>query len=98
MRQLGPEIEQLYGPSRLVVIFTVSGVAGFVVSNSLGVPFTIGASGSIFGLLGAIVAYGRKRGGVSGRLGLPRYGQWARSLLSLGFFMVGRNDCDHPGV
>src|SRR5947199_271515 len=46
IRQLGPAVEEIYGPARLVVIFTVSGVAGFVVSNSLGVPFTIGASGS----------------------------------------------------
>src|SRR5260370_265642 len=46
IRQLGPAVEELYGPARLVVIFTVSGVAGFVVSNSLGVPFTIGASRS----------------------------------------------------
>ena len=66
IRQLGPEVEELYGPARLVVIFTVSGVAGFVASNAFGVPFTIGASGSIFGLLGAMVAFGQKRGGAFG--------------------------------
>ena len=61
IRQLGPAVEELYGPSRLVVIFTVAGVLGFVASNMLGYGLTIGASGSIFGLLGAMVAFGQKR-------------------------------------
>jgi len=97
IRQLGPAVEEIYGPARLVVIFTVSGVAGFVVSNSLGVPFTIGASGSIFGLLGAIVAFGRKRGGAFGRMVLREYGQWALVLFVFGFFMPGVNNWAHGG-
>jgi membrane associated rhomboid family serine protease len=97
IRQLGPAVEEVYGPARLVVIFTISGVAGFVVSNSLGVPFTIGASGSIFGLLGALVAYGRKRGGVFGRMILRQYGQWALLLFIMGFLMAGVNNWAHAG-
>jgi len=97
IRQLGPAVEEVYGPARLVIIFTISGAAGFVVSNSLGVPFTIGASGSIFGLLGAIVAYGRKRGGVYGRMVLQQYGQWALILFIMGFFMAGVNNWAHAG-
>src|SRR5882724_10513708 len=81
IRQLGPAVEEIYGPARLVVIFTVSGVAGFVLSNAVGVAFTVGASGSIFGLLGAIIAYGRRRGGAFGRLVLQQYGQWALVLF-----------------
>jgi rhomboid protease GluP len=97
IRQLGPAVEELYGPARLVVIFTVAGVAGFAVSNSLGVVFTIGASGAIFGLLGALVAFGRKRGGVFGRLVLQQYGQWALVLFVFGFFMAGVNNWAHAG-
>jgi rhomboid protease GluP len=97
IRQLGPAVEELYGPARLVTIFTASGVAGFVVSNALGIPFTIGASGSIFGLLGAMVAYGRKRGGTFGTLVLREYGQWALVLFILGFFMAGVNNLAHAG-
>src|SRR6266540_6117584 len=77
IRQLGPAVEELYGRGRLAVIFTVSGVAGFVMSNALDPSPTIGASGAIFGLLGAMVAYRRQRGGVFGRLVLRQYGQWA---------------------
>jgi len=97
VRQLGPEVEGCYGPARLVVIFTVSGAAGFVVSNAFDVPFTVGASGSIFGLLGALVAYGRRRGGTFGRLQLQQYGQWALVLFIAGFFMAGVNNLAHAG-
>jgi rhomboid protease GluP len=97
IRQLGPAVQELYGPARLAVMFTVSGVTGFIASNSIGVPFTIGASGSIFGLLGALVAFGRKRGGVFGRVVLRQYGQWALVLFVLGFFMQGVNNWAHAG-
>ena len=98
IRQLGPAVEELYGPARFFVIFTVSGVAGFVVSNFVGVPLTVGASGSIFGLLGAMVAFGRRRGGVFGAMVLRQYGQWALLLFVLGFFMGGVvNNFAHAG-
>jgi rhomboid protease GluP len=97
IRQLGPAVEELYGPARFFVIFTVAGAAGFVVSNLLGVPFTVGASGSIFGLLGAMVAFGRRRGGAFGAMVLRQYGQWALLLFILGFFMSGVNNLAHAG-
>ena len=85
IRQLGPAVEELYGQGRLVVIFTLSGVLGFLVSNFVGIPFTIGASGAIFGLLGALIAYGRRRGGAFGALVLREYGLWAIILFIYGF-------------
>lgn len=97
IRQLGPAVEELYGPARLVIIFTVSGVAGFALSNGAGVPFTIGASGSIFGLLGAMVAFGRRRGGLFGTMILRQYGQWALIMFILGFLMSGVNNLAHAG-
>jgi rhomboid protease GluP len=98
IRQLGPAVEEVYGSARFFVIFTVAGVAGFLVSNVLiGYP-TVGASGSIFGLLGAIVAFGRKRGGAYGAMVLRQYGQWAVILFLMGFFMGGGvNNFAHAG-
>jgi len=81
----------------MVVIFTVAGALGFLASNLLGHPFTIGASGSIFGLLGAIVAFGQKRGGTYGMMILRQYGQWALILFIFGFFMSGVNNVAHAG-
>jgi len=97
IRQVGPDVEQLYGPSRLVVIFTVAGVSGFMASNLLGLPLTIGASGSFYGLLGAMVAFGQKRGGTFGATILRQYGQWALLMFVLGFLMPGVNNIAHAG-
>jgi rhomboid protease GluP len=72
IRQLAPQTAELYGPSRMVILYTLSGVAGFLLSSVMGafvpVPFlggaqlTVGASAPIFGLLGALVRYGRRGG------------------------------------
>lgn len=97
VNQLAPGVEELYGRSRLILIFTAAGVLGFIVSNWVGVAFTIGASGSIFGLFGAMVAYGRSRGGTFGVTILRQYGQWALVLFILGFLMAGVNNFAHAG-
>lgn len=97
IRQLGPAVEELYGPARLLVIFTLSGITGFVLSNLVGVAFTVGASGAIFGLLGAMVAFGRRRGGLFGTMMLRQYGQWALIMFIFGFFMAGVNNLAHAG-
>ena len=56
--QLLPSIAELYGPGRTVIIYTVAGVCGFLLSSTIGffvpgMPFlgayyTVGASASIF--------------------------------------------------
>jgi rhomboid protease GluP len=70
IRQLGPEIANLYGPGRMVIIYTASSIVGFTLSSVLGllpIPFfgaqlTVGASAAIFGFLGALVHYGKRSG------------------------------------
>jgi rhomboid protease GluP len=73
IRQLAPEVGELYGPGRMVIIYTVAGVTGFVASSAAGhflgrIPLlggadlTVGASAAIFGLLGAVVYYGNRSG------------------------------------
>ncbi|MCE2448936.1 MAG: rhomboid family intramembrane serine protease, partial [Candidatus Latescibacteria bacterium] len=62
VRQLGPVVEELFGPFRLFAIFTIAGITGFIASTLAGHELTLGASGSIFGLLAAAIAYGRRAG------------------------------------
>jgi rhomboid protease GluP len=62
IRYLGPSVEDIYGTSRFYVIFTISGAFGFLVSNVLSGAATIGASGSIFGLMAALIVHGRRTG------------------------------------
>lgn len=97
IRQLGPEVESLFGPSRFFLIFTISGVFGFLVSNFIGIPFTVGASGSVFGLLGAMVHYGRHRGGTFGAQIYSQTMMWAVFLFILGFTMSAVNNWAHAG-
>lgn len=97
VRQLAPPVEELFGPARLFLIFTVAGVVGFLLSDLAGVALTIGASGAIFGLLGAMVQYGRSRGGAFGLAVFRQYGQWALIIFALGFLMPGVNNIAHAG-
>jgi rhomboid protease GluP len=95
--QLAPPVAELFGAARLVVIFTAGGALGFLVYDLAGVAFSVGASGAIFGLLGALVYYGRSRSGTFGLSIVRQYGQWAIILLVLGFLMPGVNNLAHLG-
>jgi rhomboid protease GluP len=94
VRQLAPETAELYGPSRMVIIYTVSGVTGFLLSSLLGSSFTVGASASIFGLLAALVHYGRRGG--SSHIGSQAW-SYAIVLFIMGFFFPGVDNWAHLG-
>jgi rhomboid protease GluP len=97
IHQLAPAVEETFGRARLVLIFTASGVAGYALSVAAGLGFSVGASGAVFGLLGAMVCYGRARGGWFGMAVFRQYGQWALLLLVFGFLMPGVNNLAHVG-
>ncbi len=105
VRQLGPATAQLFGASRLVIIYTVAGATGFLMSSLAGyvlpgVPliggagFTIGASAAIFGLLGAMVLYGHRTGS---SLVKGQAWSWAVTLFVFGLFMPGVDNWAHAG-
>ena|ERR1039457_2575506 len=54
---LGAEVEQLYGTSRLIVFYFFSTVTGFLLSSHMGMN-ALGSSAGIFGLIGAMLAFG----------------------------------------
>ena len=94
VRNLAPVATETYGPARTFVLFNVSGVCGFVLSNLMtGYP-TIGASGAIFGLLAALIVYGRRRG--SSMMSAQLW-QWAIILGVFGFLMPNVNNWAHGG-
>ncbi|MFZ5517720.1 MAG: rhomboid family intramembrane serine protease [Candidatus Zhuqueibacterota bacterium] len=97
IRQLGPMVEDIFGTSRFILIFTISGVAGFILSTAFLSNPTIGASGSIFGLLGALIYYGRARGGVFGQIVYPQLLNWAVVMFLFGFFFPAVNNLAHLG-
>jgi membrane associated rhomboid family serine protease len=60
-------IEELFGPARFWIVFTLTGVAGNVASLFFrGMSFGVGASGGLFGLMGAMLGWALRRGGTFG--------------------------------
>ncbi len=55
---LGRLCEAVYGPQRLLGLFLVSGLLGCVLSHIGGTVLSVGASGAVFGLMGAGVVFG----------------------------------------
>ena len=57
---IGPQVESFYGKVKYLFIFLVSGISGSVLSLAFADNYSIsvGASGAIFGLLGAILYFG----------------------------------------
>lgn len=94
IRNLGPAVTEVFGPARAFVLFNLGGAFGFLVSNVMTNAPTIGASGSIFGLLGALIVYGRRRGS---SMMSQQLWQWAIVLFVFGFLMPGINNWAHAG-
>jgi rhomboid protease GluP len=106
IRQLAPEVGELYGPGRMVIIYTVAGVVGFAASSTAGAylgflpgplrgaGLTIGASASIFGLLGALVYYGRRTGSSVVHSQAMYY---AVMMFVFGFVVGGTDNYAHAG-
>ncbi len=106
VRDLAPATARLYGPGRTVIVYTVSAVTGFLLSSAVGhfLPFlpllhgavgiTIGASAPIFGLIGALLYYGRRGG--SGFISSQAKGL-ALMMLFFGFVLPGVDNWAHFG-
>ena len=107
VRQLGPAVADIYGAARMVIIYTIAGAVGFLLSSLAGyylvgipIPFlrgagtTLGASAPIFGLLGALVHYGRRGG--SSLVGGQAL-QYAIILFVMGLVMSGVDNYAHAG-
>jgi rhomboid protease GluP len=104
VRQLGPAVGDMYGAARMVIIYTISSITGFFLSSFLAyytnIPFfsgghlTLGASAPIFGLLGALVHYGRRGGSSSvGSTAL----NYAITMGIYGLIMPGVDNSAHLG-
>jgi rhomboid protease GluP len=95
--QLAPKVSGEYGSSRMFSIYSIGGVIGYVVSYMAGVPFTIGASGAVCGLIGALLYYGKSRGGVYGGALYREVSGWVISLFMFGLIFPGINNWAHGG-
>ena len=97
LKQIAPWAANEYGISRMFIIYTLGGVIGYVVSYFAGVPFTIGASTAVCSLIGALLYYGKSRGGEYGSSVYRDVSGWVISLFVFGLIFPGINNWGHGG-
>ena len=100
---VGPLMEEIYGPRRLLMMYVSTGVAASLVSDlwrAGGNPWStgIGASGAICGLIGAAAAWGWRRGGSVGEGIKGQMVQWAIYVLVAGFLFRFDNAAHFGGL
>jgi len=105
VRQLGPPTAEFYGPGRTVIIYTAGSIAGFALSSCAalflpalpflhGSSYTVGASASICGLIGALLYYGHRTGSAIVRSEATRF---IIMIAVYGLIMPGIDNYAHAG-
>jgi rhomboid protease GluP len=95
--QLGPFVLREFGFHCFINLYIITGICGFAVSVLFGVPFTIGASASICGLIGAIIYFGKSRGDHYGEIIYKEAMGWVVGLIVFGLIFSGINNWAHGG-
>jgi membrane associated rhomboid family serine protease len=70
---LGPAVENFFSSSRMLAFYLIAGVSGVGLSLLLSPHGSAGASGAIFGLLGALLAFFFRHRKVFGRRGMLQF-------------------------
>jgi rhomboid protease GluP len=106
LRTLIPTVAHFYGPARTVILYVCAGVVAFTASSCAaqyltfmprflsGGHLTIGASGSLYGMIGAVAWYGRRSGS---RLVAAHAREWALSGVVMGLLVPGIDNWAHLG-
>jgi len=96
-KQLASFTLREYGVYRMVSIYTLGGMTGFLISTLAGVPFTIGASAAVCSLIGSAIYYSKHRGGAYGQALYRQLGGWALGIFLFGLIVPGINNWAHGG-
>jgi rhomboid protease GluP len=98
--QIGALFEILVGSPKMLLVYFVTGIAGSLVSAWFSQVPSVGASGAIFGLLGAMIAFLlRRRGALTpqGKAILMQLVFWAVINVFFGFSTPGIDNSAHLG-
>ncbi len=95
---LGPQVESLFSTPKFIVMYLTTGVVGFIFSLVWS-PFvlSVGASGAILGLIGALISASYRHG----QLGAAYRGMLIRWLIYIaifGFFFAADNAAHLGGL
>ena len=94
---LGAQVEEAYGTARFLVIYFIAGVTGFFASMMWNPAPAVGASASLLGLIGAMIALGTRSNTNYGRAMRGFYIRWAIYGVALGFLMSSVDNAAHLG-
>ena len=81
LQNIGPEVERLFGGGRYLSTYLLAGVAGNVMSAYNSPNPSIGASGAVFGLMGAYYAFLSQNERLLGRSGQDAMGRVSGTLF-----------------
>ena len=82
---VGAQVEEIYGASRLVVFYFLATVFGFLASLFWSDSLSVGASAGLMGLIGAMIALGVRHQSPMGAAIRGFYVRWTIYILVLGF-------------
>ena len=85
MFDLGAQVDEMYGTSRMLVIYFVANALGFSLSTLFSASLSVGASAGICGLIGAMIALGMRHHNPIGDAMRGTYIRWAAMILIIGF-------------
>ncbi len=96
LMDIGPVVEELYGSARYCFIFVLTGAFGYVVSSFFG-GFSVGASGSLLGLIGVLLAITSRRSGIGMQMLRKQLIYWLIYIAVLGLILRGTDNFAHAG-
>jgi rhomboid protease GluP len=96
LMDIGPMVEEMYGSARYLFLYVVTGVAGYLLSSSVG-NFSVGASGSLLGLVGVLLAATTGRTSMAAQALRSALIRWLIYIGVLGFIFHGTDNYAHFG-
>jgi rhomboid protease GluP len=97
MMDLAPTIEEMYGSARFFFVFIVTGICGYIFSFLTGHANSVGASGSLLGLVGLLLSLTTGRHSAGMRMLRSQLLYWLAYIAVLGILMPGIDNYAHIG-
>jgi rhomboid protease GluP len=94
---LGAQVEEVYGTSRMIVFYFASTVCGFFASTLWNPGLSVGSSAGICGLIGAMIALGVRHRSALGDHIRAYYTRWAIYCLVFGLLLPQIDNAAHIG-
>jgi rhomboid protease GluP len=96
LMDIGPMVEDLYGSARYLFLYVATGVTGYVLSSFVG-HVSVGASGSLLGLIGVLLAATTGRKNMAAQALRGALIRWLIYIAVLGLLFSGIDNYAHFG-